>query len=148
MKSRDMAELRLLAAIWGGSFLFLRQASPAIGSLGVAGWRVTEGALVGWVWAREPLSIRRAAGLLLGLLGWPCWLLTRTSSQRLIERIGASRALTVTFLTPAFGMLWGALCLGERITPAMVLGTSVILAGTWLSNQGTSTPGQNPPRDA
>jgi drug/metabolite transporter (DMT)-like permease len=51
---------------------------------------------------------------------------------RLIARLGASRAITVTFLIPLFGVLWGALFLGERITPWMLLGCAVILAGTAL----------------
>jgi drug/metabolite transporter (DMT)-like permease len=51
---------------------------------------------------------------------------------RLIARLGASRAITVTFLIPLFGVLWGALFLGERVTPWMLLGCAVILAGTAL----------------
>jgi drug/metabolite transporter (DMT)-like permease len=51
---------------------------------------------------------------------------------RLIARLGASRAITVTFLIPLFGVLWGALFLGEPITPWMLLGGAVVLAGTAL----------------
>jgi drug/metabolite transporter (DMT)-like permease len=54
----------------------------------------------------------------------------------LMERIGGSRALTVTFLIPVFGMLWGALFLHEQVTPAMLLSTGIVLLGTWLSNHG------------
>ena len=35
---------------------------------------------------------------------------------RLIADVGPSRALTVTFLIPLFGVLWGFLFLGEAIT--------------------------------
>ncbi len=49
---------------------------------------------------------------------------------RLIADVGPSRALTVTFLIPLFGMLWGALLLGETITPAMIAGCALILGGT------------------
>ena len=49
---------------------------------------------------------------------------------RLIAEAGPTKALTVTFLMPAFGMLWGALFLRETITPAMVLGCALILIGT------------------
>lgn len=58
---------------------------------------------------------------------------------RLIERIGASRAMTVTFLIPPFGMLWGALWLGEPITAPMMLCAGIIVLGTMLSTQ--SIPG-------
>lgn len=300
MKPRDLIEMLFLAAVWGGSFLFLRVASPAIGPLGVAAFRVTGGAmlllplvvlhretgalrrhvpqlvgaavlssilpflglsqasrslpagllsilnattpmwgaLVGWLWAREKLSWLRALGLGMsfagvallasdghqfstegaaggamlalgstlmyafavhynkrflstlsplsnsagtlamasalllvpaiwvgpqpvhaapqGVAGWAqvpgaAWaaLLSLTVLctgvaylifYRLIDRIGASRALTVTFLIPVFGMLWGALFLGERVTVMMTVSTAVILLGTWLSNQGAGLP--------
>ena len=52
---------------------------------------------------------------------------------RLIDRLGAARAITVTFLLPVFGTFWGALFLGERLTPAMLLGCAVILLGTALT---------------
>ena len=52
---------------------------------------------------------------------------------RLIDRLGAARAITVTFLLPVFGTFWGALFLGERLTPAMLLGCTVILLGTALT---------------
>lgn len=52
---------------------------------------------------------------------------------QLLSDIGPTRALSVTFLMPVFGMLWGNLFLGEIITLQMILGTVVILFGTWLT---------------
>jgi drug/metabolite transporter (DMT)-like permease len=52
---------------------------------------------------------------------------------RLIADIGPSRALTVTFLIPLFGVLWGYLFLGEAITANMLAGGALILAGTALA---------------
>jgi drug/metabolite transporter (DMT)-like permease len=49
---------------------------------------------------------------------------------RLVRDIGPTRALTVTFLMPAFGMIWGAWLLGESITPGMIAGAALIVAGT------------------
>ena len=46
---------------------------------------------------------------------------------------GPSRALAVTFLAPMFALLYGALLLGERITPWMLGGGAVIVLGTALS---------------
>ncbi|HEX7812571.1 MAG TPA: DMT family transporter [Burkholderiales bacterium] len=51
---------------------------------------------------------------------------------RLIADVGPTRALTVTFLMPAFGMIWGALLLGEHITLVMLGGCALILLGTSL----------------
>jgi len=49
---------------------------------------------------------------------------------RLIADVGPTRAMTVTFLMPAFGMTWGVLFLDERVTPAMIAGAAMIVAGT------------------
>lgn len=304
MKARDLFDLLMLAAVWGGSFLFLRVASPEVGPLGVAACRVTGGALllmplvawrgqlgtwrghgpqlaiagvlstilpfigfsqasrslpagllsilnatapmwaalIGWLWSREQLAPMRALGLALGFAGvallaadstqlhtdgayaavgmalgstlmyaiavhfnkrylshlsalsvsagtlgsaslmlmLPAWWIGPQPSQasshtasrmlaghtaawsdvpalawwavlaltvlctgvayvvfyRLIDRIGPSRALTVTFLIPVFGMLWGSLFLGEHVSMLMLISTGVILLGTWLSNHG------------
>jgi drug/metabolite transporter (DMT)-like permease len=51
---------------------------------------------------------------------------------RLIAEVGATGALTVTFLVPVFAMVWGLLFLRERITLSMIGGAAVILAGTFL----------------
>ena len=49
---------------------------------------------------------------------------------RLIRDIGPTRAMTVTFLMPALGMLWGVVFLGESVTPAMLGGAALVIAGT------------------
>jgi drug/metabolite transporter (DMT)-like permease len=51
---------------------------------------------------------------------------------RLIADIGPTKALTVTFLMPAFTMIWAAVFLGETITAAMIIGGALILTGTAL----------------
>ena len=53
---------------------------------------------------------------------------------RLIQNIGSTRALTVTYLVPIFAVLWGALILAEPITPAMMLGGGLVLLGTAIAN--------------
>jgi drug/metabolite transporter (DMT)-like permease len=51
---------------------------------------------------------------------------------RLIATIGPARALTVTFLIPLFGVLWGFLFLGEPIAMNTLSGCALIVAGTWI----------------
>ena len=51
---------------------------------------------------------------------------------RLIADVGPVKAITVTLLVPVFGMLWGALFLGEPITSGRVAGCGIILAGCAL----------------
>jgi drug/metabolite transporter (DMT)-like permease len=57
---------------------------------------------------------------------------------RLIESIGPARALTVTFLIPLFGVLWGALFLGEAPTWNTFAGCALILSGTWIATRDRS----------
>ncbi|WP_294001141.1 DMT family transporter [Sphaerotilus sp.] len=289
MKPRDFADLTLLAALWGGSFLFMRYAAPAFGALPLMWLRVTIAtacllpllvwrgqagalrarigvvtvmglfnsaipfvliawatlsitaglasilnatvpimtALIGAVWLHDRLGAGRLAGLMIGMAGvvllaadkadfkpggsgwallamvaatacygfaanvtkryltgvppmvnaagsqivsavaltpfalwsWPvqtpgalawgaaaalgigCTAVAYVLFFRLIARIGASRAVTVTFLVPVFGILWGALFLGEVVTLPMLLGGAVVLVGTGLSTGWIRWPG-------
>ena len=51
---------------------------------------------------------------------------------RLIADIGAASALTVTFLVPVFGVLWGHLILGEPLGWNTLVGAAVVIVGTAL----------------
>jgi len=55
---------------------------------------------------------------------------------RLIADVGATRALTVTYLIPLFGIFWGWLFLGEALPAAAFAGGALILAGTLLVTRG------------
>ncbi|MGB1262404.1 MAG: DMT family transporter [Cognaticolwellia sp.] len=52
---------------------------------------------------------------------------------RLIAALGPAKAISVTYLIPAFGILWGALFLGETISLTMLIGGGVILLGVALT---------------
>ena len=41
--------------------------------------------------------------------------------------------MTVTYLVPAFAVVWGAMFLGETLTLPMLLGCGIILLGTALA---------------
>lgn len=51
---------------------------------------------------------------------------------RLVEDIGATSTLTVTFLIPVFGILWGTLFLGETVGWHTAAGCLIVLTGTAL----------------
>jgi drug/metabolite transporter (DMT)-like permease len=53
---------------------------------------------------------------------------------RLVQDMGPISALSVTFLIPVFGILWGVLFLDEQIGWSTVIGAVVVLAGTALTN--------------
>lgn len=53
---------------------------------------------------------------------------------KLIQEIGSTKALTVTYLIPMFAMLWGAIFLQESITLSTVLGCGLVLLGTAIAN--------------
>jgi drug/metabolite transporter (DMT)-like permease len=286
VKPRDLIELLTLAALWGGSFLFMRMGAGEFGPVALAGLRVLGaalfllpllalrgqladlraawrpiavvgvsnsalpfvlfayatlsitgglasifnaaaplfGALVAWIWLHEQLNRSRIVGLGIGLLGvlglawsnvnmdagfkpggsgwaivaclaatllygfsanytkrrlngvaplavaagsqsfaalflivpalvwWPAqapslraWSALGVLSIvctgaayilyfRLIAHLGASKAITVTFLIPAFGVAWGAWFLDETVTVAMLLGCAIIVLGTALAS--------------
>ena len=52
---------------------------------------------------------------------------------RLIAQLGPAKAISVTYLIPAFGILWGGLFLGEIISLMMLIGCGVILLGVALT---------------
>lgn len=108
------------------------QASPmaiATGSQIVAALCLLPPAL--WLYPAAPPS--EQAWLAVAALGLLSTALAFVLYFRLITGAGATRAMSVTFLIPVFGMLWGGLFLDESVTPGMVAGTAVILAGTALT---------------
>jgi len=51
---------------------------------------------------------------------------------RLVASVGPTKTLTVTFLIPVFGILWGVLFLHETVGVSTVAGSLLILGGTYL----------------
>jgi len=69
------------------------------------------------------------------LLGVLCTGIAFVFYYRLIGRVGAARASTVTYLIPLFGVIWAWLILGEPLTLTMGLAGALILAGVALSQR-------------
>jgi DME family drug/metabolite transporter len=53
-----------------------------------------------------------------------------------LASIGVSRAVPISCTYPLFTTLFAVLFLGEQVTFFLLLGTVVIIVGTWLINQG------------
>ena len=51
---------------------------------------------------------------------------------RLIRDVGPTKAITVTFLVPVFGVIWGALFFGESLNGGALLGGVLVLIGVAL----------------
>lgn len=90
-----------------------------------------------WQWPSAPVPVQ--AWLSLITLGVLCTGIAYAFYYRLIQRVGASRATTVTYLVPMFGVLWAWLALGEPLTPSMAAGGALILGGM-LFAQGKPRP--------
>ena len=80
-----------------------------------------------WPPAAAPTPLVVASILALGLV---CSAIAYLLYFRLIADIGATGALTVTYLIPVFGVLWGALFLGETVSPTMIAGGVLVILGT------------------
>ena len=83
-----------------------------------------------WWPAVAPSGTAWLAATLLALL---CTGLAYVMFFRLIASAGPANAIAVTFLVPAFAVLWGGLFLGERVGASMIGGCAVILLGTGLA---------------
>lgn len=70
-----------------------------------------------------------------GALGVVCSGIAYLLYYRLIYRIGAPRAATVTYLVPLFGVVWAWLILGEPLTATMATAGALILGGVALNQQ-------------
>ncbi|MDQ8201163.1 DMT family transporter [Pelagicoccus enzymogenes] len=75
----------------------------------------------------NPSWLEWGCGVALGVF---CTALAYVIFFDVIARTGATNASTVTFMVPGFAILWGALFLGETLSPRVVAGMLVTLAGT------------------
>jgi drug/metabolite transporter (DMT)-like permease len=86
-------------------------------------------AIITWP-ARSIPTVSWVSAALLGVL---CTGLAYVLYFRLIHRVGAPRAATVTYIIPLFGVVWAWMLLGEGLTPTMALAGVLILSGVALS---------------
>lgn len=103
--------------------------SLAAGSVTAAAIAMLPAAVVAW--PDTPVSTSSwAAAAALAML---CTALAYLIFYGLIDRVGASRSITVTFLVPVFGIFWGAVILSEPISMHMLGSAAIVLLGTLLA---------------
>ncbi len=125
-------------------FTGVRPLAVAAGSQSGAALLLLPFALAAWP-AGTLRFVDWASAIALGVL---CTGLAYILYFRLIARVGPATAMTVTFLIPAFAMLWGGLILGEAVSVTMLAGCAVILAGTALATGVVRTRRAAPSRAA
>jgi drug/metabolite transporter (DMT)-like permease len=84
-------------------------------------------------WPAVEIPLRSWASV--GLLGALCTGLAFVMYYRLIKRIGAARAVTVTYMVPLFGVLWAWWLLGEPLTLPMGVAGVLIVGSVMLSQR-------------
>ena len=89
-----------------------------------------------FAWATWPAqAIPLRSWLSAAMLGVLCTGFAFVMYYRLIARIGASRASTVTYLVPVFGVAWAWWLLDEPLTWSMALAGATILGSVALSQR-------------
>ncbi len=131
-----VAAVLVTSALWSVGANFTRRRlggidnlALTVGSLGLASLAITPLAIVTWPAESPPLR----AWIEMAFLGVASSGLGFLLYYRLLRRIGAVRAMSVTFLNPVVALIAGALYLGERITWQTLGGAAVVLIGTALS---------------
>ena len=75
-----------------------------------------------------------AGNILLSLLGLAilCSAVAYLLYYRLIRDVGPTRAISVTFLIPMFGVAWGAIFFGETLNGGAMVGGIIVSIGVAL----------------
>lgn len=127
------------AACYGFIGVYLRRWAPGAPAKGLAvGTQLGAGLIVlplvaAWPPPLAPTPLVLASILALGLV---CGAVAYVLYFRLIADLGATGALTVTYLIPLFAMLWGALFLAEPVTLPVAGGAALVILGTLLVLKG------------
>ena len=140
MRSADgalaVAAVLGMAMLWSVGATWTREHAAGVDALlsttgALAAASLALASLAWTTWPAEPPSTRAWAEL--AFLGLGSSGLGMLMYFRLLRRIGAVRAMSVTFLTPLVAMVSGSLYLGEALTASMLGGCAVVLLGTAMS---------------
>jgi len=84
-----------------------------------------------WAWPQSMPS--NQSWLAVSILGIACTGIAFILFFRLIANVGSTKAASVAYLIPFFGVFWGAILLDEHLTLYMAVGGFFILLGVALS---------------
>jgi drug/metabolite transporter (DMT)-like permease len=124
------------AALYGLAANYVKRSMAGISPAAIAAGCIVSSTfmlapLALWFWpSHAPTAAAWASAVTLGVL---CTATAYFLYFKLLARVTVSSAVAVTFLIPVFGILWGALFLGETITPALLASSGVVLLGTALA---------------
>ena len=131
MKPKDLVALVLLAAVWGGSFLFIRIAVPALGPFPLVAGRVTIASLVLWAGMRalgQRPQLRphfRKLMILAAINAAIPFALIAAAELHLTASLAAMLNATV----PLWGSVFAAVWLGERLNARRIAGLALGVVG-------------------
>ncbi len=123
------------AASWGWGGVMIKQYTGRVPAIALAAGTMSfAAALMSPAWIEAPVaSWTLAAASSAVALGALCSGIAYLAFFTLVRDIGPSRTLSVTFLIPALGVLWGWLLLGETVTASMFAGIALVLAALVLA---------------
>lgn len=142
MRAQDLARLVALAALWGGSYLFMRHAVPHMGAVLLVEVRVLLGgaALAAFVYATGGTVGWRAHWpnfLFMGAMGIALPFVLIAQALTVID---ASTAAILNALSPLFASLVAAWWIRDPLTPRKLAGIALCLAGTGVLVGWTPRP--------
>lgn len=122
------------AAFWGWGGVMIKQYAGEIPAIALAAGSISFSALLlspAWVDATTATWTLGAAASAIAL-GVVCSGIAYLAFFTLVRDIGPSRTLSVTFLIPVLGVLWGWLLLDEAVTVSMIVGGVMVVAALGL----------------
>jgi len=139
LSQNAIAPLAVLAAtlLYGISANFTKRFLAGMDSLAVA-----TGSMIGAsamllpfafiYWPATPISGLAWNSVI--ALGVACTAIAYIVYFHLIATAGPARAVSVTFLVPIFGIMWGTLFLDETLTANTLAGCTIVIVGTMLAS--------------
>jgi drug/metabolite transporter (DMT)-like permease len=136
LRPRQLAELVALAALWGGSFLFMRIAVPAFGPFALAALRVAGASLLllPLLAARGDLPALRRHWRPIAIVGLTNSALPFACFAYAALTISAGVSAIFNSATPLFAAVIAWLWLSDRMTPPRIAGLVIGFAGVvWIA---------------